>query len=375
MPGARPAYWGFPSSFQTEIPDGLLRVTVACGSIVTAANRCIEDNSYPGTGLDIHAVREQHGRSTSSAVGFSPGAIGKILYRNGSRLFRDPATGRRYDGAIFYSTQRISSCSGERCGSDGKWIAYTNDGVGFTGHRRILSDCSEVSTEDPHCRDGSWWCDQGWPCDSARPRSWWTEGDMSPIYDQGRFLALAYSYQYARPGHPLFSNAEVWLLESEDANEWKRSRRVSSANVEPPYLQRDCVRGAWMMNPDIARDHAGRYFVTRAYSDNYAGCRVTFPNRVQVYSARDDAALFHGPWDKVVDLGCAELGFQPDSAQILHDGLGRTVASASGALTLTVAVSGGDWTFSLCGREERHPGACGPPPPQRIQEVTIERVR
>lgn len=372
MPGARPAYWGFPFSLQASIPNGWLRMTVACGSTAPAANPCIADNAYPGTGLDIFSSRQVGARSTSFVAGFSPGAIGKVLYQYHSRLFRDPATGRRYDGAIFYSTQRISSCSRERCGIDGKWIAYTDDGTAFAGHRRILPDCSELSPpEDPRCHDSSWWCDQGWPCDPVRPRSWWTEGDMVPLHVDGRFLALAYSYQYRRPGHPLFSNAEIWTLASEDGNEWRRERRVNSANPRPPYLQRGCIGGAWMMNPDIARDEAGTYFLTRAYSDNYAGCDVTFPNRVQVYSARDSRALVEGPWTRIVDLGCGELGFQPDSAQILHDGLGKIIERAPRALTLTIAVSGCDRAFPLCGVPRRHRGSCGSPPAQRIQEVTV----
>jgi hypothetical protein len=376
MPGARPAYWGFPFSLQAPIPNGWLRMTVACGSTAPAANPCIADNEYPGTGLDIFSRREVGGRSTSFVAGFSPGAIGKVLYRHGSRLFHDPATGRRHDGAIFYSTQRISSCAGERCGIDGKWIAYTDDGTAFVGHRRILPDCSELSPpRDRRCHDSSWWCDQGWPCDPVRPRSWWTEGDMAPLYADGRFLALAYSYEYARPGRPTFSNAEIWTLESDDGNEWRRGHRVSSGNAQLPYFQRDCIRGPWMMNSDIARDRDGNYFVTRAYSDNYAGCDVTFPNRIQVYAAGDRAGLVAGPWRRLVDLGCAELGFQPDSAQIIHDGLGNAVENTPGLLSLAVAVSGGDWTYSLCGRETRHRGSCGPPPEQRVQEVTIGRIR
>jgi hypothetical protein len=121
MPGARPAYWGFPFSLRAPIPNGWLSLTVACGSTAPAANPCIADNEYPGTGLDILGTRETTAGSTSFVTGFSPGAIGKILYQHHTRLFRDPATGKRYDGAIFYSTQSISSCSGERCGADGKW--------------------------------------------------------------------------------------------------------------------------------------------------------------------------------------------------------------------------------------------------------------
>jgi hypothetical protein len=130
-----------------------------------------------------------------------------------------------------------------------------------------------------------------------------------------------------------------------------------------------------MMNPDIARDREGKYFVTRAYSDNYAGCEVTFPDRVQVYSARDEEALIASPWRRIADLGCTELGFQPDSAQLLHDGFGEIVERTPGALTLTIAVSGGGWNFSQCGRPTQHRDSCGPPPRQRIQEVVIARVR
>jgi hypothetical protein len=372
MEAGRPAYWGFPSALEAPIPNGRLRITIACGSTAPPANPCIADNEYPGTGLDIFTIREEGRRITSSVVGFSPGAIGKILYRYGSRLFRDPVGGRRYDGAIFYSTQRISSCGGVRCGSDGKWIAYTNDGVRFTGHRRIMTDCSEASPpNDRRCHDSSWWCDQGWPCDRRIPRSWWTEGDMAPMYADGRFFALAYSYEYARPGRPLFWNAQIWTLESVDGNRWKRGRRVRPANADLLDFQRGCIPGVWMMNPDIARDRAGTYFVTRAYSDNYAGCEVTFPNRVQVYSARSRTALVEGAWNRVADLGCAELGFQPDSAQILHDGLGQVIEKSPGVLSLIVAVSGADWTFQLCGRAQKHPGSCGSPPPQRIQEVML----
>lgn len=372
LAGARPAYWGFPSVLEAPTRDGWIRIIVVCGSTAPAANRCISDHAYPGTGLDIATVRSENSESSSSVVGFSPGAIGKVLYRHRSRLFRDPTSGKRWDGAIFYSTQRISNCAGVRCGVDGKWIAYTNDGVRFTGHRRIMPDCSELAPpSERRCRDSSWWCDQGWPCDSAHPRAWWTEGDMAPIYTDGRFFALAYSYQFARPGQPLFSNAEIWLLESDDGNEWKRGRRVRSANVHPSYFQRNCIQGPWMMNPDIARSASGTYFVTRAYSDNYAGCGVTFPDRVQVFSAPDRDALVEGPWTRVVDLGCGELGFQPDSAQIVHDGMGRVVERAPGAISLAVAVSGGGWTHSLCGRSMRHAGSCGPPPRQRIQEVTL----
>jgi hypothetical protein len=194
---------------------------------------------------------------------------------------------------------------------------------------------------------------------------------MSPLLVDGKFLALAYSYQYRRPGQPLFSNAEIWTLVSDDGVRWRRDRRVNPRNPRPPELQRGCTGGAWMMNPDIARDDAGRYFLTRAYSDNYAGCDVTFPNRVQVYSARDLRALVDGPWTSIVDLGCKELGFQPDSAQILHDGVGRPVERIPGSLTLTIAVSGCARDFSLCGVSRVHRGACGAPPAQRIQEVTV----
>jgi hypothetical protein len=194
---------------------------------------------------------------------------------------------------------------------------------------------------------------------------------MVPIRAGGRFLALAYSYEYARPGRAVFSNPEIWILESNDGNEWKRSRQVRSANLQPSYFQRECIPGPWMVNPDIARDRTGRYFATRAYSDNYAGCGVTFPNRVQVYSAADETQLFNGRWLRVADLGCAELGFQPDSAQIVHDGLGNVVEKSGGSVTLDIAISGGNREFSLCGRTIRYPGSCGSPPPQRIQEVTI----
>lgn len=351
-----------------------MRVTVACGSTARAANPCIADHAYPGTGLDVFTARTTAGTTTTSVVGFSPGAIGKLLYRQGSRLFRDPVTGRRYDGAIFYSTQRISDCRGRRCGSDGKWIAYTDDGSRFAGHRRILADCSELAPPgDRRCHDSSWWCDQGWPCDPRRPRTWWTEGDMAPVSVSGRFLALAYTYQYQRPGRPLFSNAQVWTLDSADGNDWKKGRRVRSGNVQPPYFQRGCIPGPWMMNPDVARDRSGGFFVTRAYSDNYGGCGVTFPDRIQLYSVPNATALLDGPWTRIADLGCGELGFQPDSAQILHDGLGAAVERLPQSVTLTVAVSGGGWTFPLCGRSMRHPGSCSAPPSQRIQEITLAR--
>jgi hypothetical protein len=309
-------------------------------------------------------------------TGFSPGAIGKILYRYAGKLFTDPATGRRYDGAIFYSTQRVPGCDGARCGTDGKWIAYTDDGVTFVGHHRILADCSEHSPPgDSHCYGSSWWCENGFPCDPAYPRSWWTEGDIAPLYADGAFLALAYTYQYARPGYPLFSNPEIWMLESSDANAWTRGERLNARAVDPSYLLRDCIRGPWMMNPDIARDESGGFYLTRAYSDNYAGCEITFPNRIQVYRASGRSELVAGRWTRVIDLGCQELGFQPDSAQVLHDGLGKVVSTKRGAFSLLVAVSGGEWTYSLCGKPTRQPGSCGPPPANRIQEVVVAPTR
>lgn len=376
MPGGRPAYWGFPFSLQAQIPNGLLRMTTVSGSTASAANSCVADNEYSGTGLDIHTMREESGLKTSSVTGFSPGVIGKVLYRYSAKLFSDPATGQRYDGAIFYSTQRVPGCDGARCGTDGKWIAYTSDVVTFVGHRRILPDCSELAPPgDPRCHDSSWWCENGFPCDPSYPRSWWTEGEMVPFYSDGAFSALAYTYQYARPGYPLHSNAEIWTLQSRDANNWRLGRRVSPHDVNPPYLVRDCIRGPWMMNPDIARDEFGTYYMTRAYSDNYAGCEVTFPNRVQVYSAKGTAELVDGPWTRLVDLGCQELGFQPDSAQILHDGLGKVVSMERGAISLFVAVSGGEWTYSLCGQPTRQPGSCGSPPVHRIQEIVIASAR
>lgn len=372
LPGSLPAYWGFPFSLRALIPGGLLRVTVVCGSTAPPANTCIADNSYPGTGLDVYTVREQAGVSRTSVSGFSPGAIGKVLYQHGTRLFIDPETGRRYDGAIFYATQRVPGCAGDRCGSDGKWIAYTNDGIEFVGHRRIMADCSELSPPaDPRCYDSSWWCDNGWPCDSAYPRSWWTEGDMAPLYVDGAFYALALSHQYGRPGYPRFSHPEIWTLHSADGNNWRRHRQVNPDNLDPRYFQRGCIRGPWMINPDIARDQSGTYYMTRSYSDNYAGCDVTLPNRVQVYSVRGGAGVMSGRWTKLVDLGCDDLGFQPDSAQILHDGLGKVVPGARGSVSLYVGISGADWTYSLCGGSTHQPGSCGAPPSHRVQEVTI----
>jgi len=371
LAGARPAYWGFPFVLEASLPDRHFRITVVSGNTARAADSCIADTEYGGTGLEIVKTSDEGHRRTISVAGFSPGVVGKLLYRQGSRLFQDPGTGRRYDGAIYYSTQRVRGCNGTWCGEDGKWIAYTDDAVTFQRHQRILPDCSEPSPPgEKRCLGPSWWCDQGWPCDTVRPRSWWTEGDMVPMYSDGKFRALAYSYEYSRPAQPLRSNPEIWMLESDDGNVWKRTDRVR-ASPEPLYYQRSCMVGPWMINPDIARGHDGTYFVSRAYSDNYAGCDVTFPNRIQVYSARDLGTLVRGAWTRRADVGCSELGFQPDSAQFLHDGSGNLVERTPGAVSMTVAVSGADWEYSLCGRPTRNPGACGPPPLQRIQEVTI----
>lgn len=377
MPGSNPAYWGFPSLMQAPIPGGSLRVTAVNGNSAPPANQCIADKSYAGTGLDIYTVRYENGASTAYNSSFSPGGVGKLLYQYGTQLFLNPTTGIRYDGAIFYATQRIPGCAaGLICGVDGKWIAYTNDGVSFVGHRRILADCAEEETgsetSDRRCYDSSWWCDQGWPCDSAYPRSWWTEGEMTPIYFNGAFYALALNYIYdTRAGQPLYSGPEIWTLSSTDGgNTWSRYLQVSSGSVDPPYFQPGCFPGPWMFNLDLALDaQAGVYYITRAYSDNYAGCGHNLPSRVQVYSAVGAPGLIYGPWTKIADLGCGELGLQPDSAWILHNGLGHVIPGGSSSITMEIGVSGAGWTHFNC-FEQTSPAACSPPA-NRIQEVVL----
>jgi hypothetical protein len=368
-------YYGFPSAMQATIPNGTLEV-YAANPVVTNQQVC------PSTKANNIQTIRTLGGFPATYTAQAGDAVNKLLFSGASQLFTDPTTGIHYNGALYYDTQAVPWCGQGDCGIDAKWAAYTNDGITFTPGRKIFDYCDVFAP----CTT-NWFCDHGFPCDSAMPRGWWTGAivGMAPVgYISGAFYALAATFEVQRPGRPLISNPQLWTLVSNDGNTWTPYLQVYWGAIDPSWFQPSCLTGPWFLNQDMAYDPAtDTYYFTRAYSDNYAGCpppfgndpappATTLPNRIQLFKAQGPTAFHSGTWTKLLDLGCGELGFQPDSAEIKHDGLGNVIPYGSG-LTLYIGVSGANGTDVSCsgGSVPDPKGSCGPPPSGRVQVVTV----
>lgn len=369
-PGGSIAYWGFPWAMETSIPGGRLAVYTANGDNGP-------DSCAPNTSNNITTIRTLNNVATTYRTS-AGGAANKLLFAAGQRLFTD-ASGGRHDGALYFDQQVQDGCS-QTCYTNGKFVAYTDDGITFTQPRQLLDFCDLYTP----CHS-NWFCDNGFECapDTQDGRSYYTSGAVIPsVYVNGAFYAITWTFTYNRSTKQV-TNPQIWSLQSLDGNVWTLYSQISGASLQPQALQPACFLGPHLANPDMARDPAtDTYYITRSYSDNFAGCPAPFgsdqkgslfPDRIQLYKAQGAAAVIAGQWSKVLDAGCGELGFMPDSAEIAHDGLGNILPFGSGGLTLYVGVSGGGATLPSCDPSSPNsfPGSCGAAPTQRIEVVVV----
>ena len=267
------------------------------------------------------------------------------------------------------------------CAKSGWGYATGNDGWNFTQASTtsaLLPGCENVP-----CTTTNWLCNY-WPCGPAASKVWWTGAEIvSPMIlqrDNGNLYApiLTFTIDYRNPCAPqndcinpsglcwpdnvLNAGTATYVLKSTNGISWSRftanngngeDGRISSVGIDTVT---PCYKAAWLINIDMAYDPVGEdWYMTRSYADSYyppgnnpgAGACYpgNLPNRVQLYRTQGDVGVYYGPWTLLFDGGCANLGYQPDAASIMHDGAGNVVFSAQGRVTLMISSSSG----SACG--------------------------
>jgi hypothetical protein len=289
--------------------------------------------------------------------------------------FKNPEDGRLYPFMMFNESQYLIEANGTLCGHNSFGSSFSTDGFHFTETKNaLIRQCD--TNPGQLCLGEDWFCDNGFPCSASGPqgRQWWTVSEIiSPIfYTDNKFYALTFAYynnpntsltfadcsqddSLCYPTNPLHGGTMTYVLSSPDGITWSRyPGKISSAGIDHTS---PCYGASWLINVDWAYDPpADDFYITRSYSSNYAGsCQPsTLPDHVQLYKVHGMQGLFSGTWTLLFDGSCSNLGFQPDSAEIVHDGLGRVVHGANGSVTLMISSSTG--------------GACG------LSDVAIHDV-
>jgi hypothetical protein len=311
---------------------------------------------------------------------------GKVLYSGGTPRFRNPLNGVSYPFVMYFGSELLGAPCGGTCAHSGLGTAYSSDGLNFVEgqHAAPLIGTCDLPPGQSGCTNYNWWCDHGWPCDTATPRRWWTDSEIaSPLFFTDNKLYLA-SLEFLRgksdcveeddlcwPTNPLHAGTATYVLQSTDGVNWSRYMEPNGDFGRFARLGIDtstpCYHAAWLINVDWAYDPIGDdFYMTRSYAsdaaaanDPVSGCAPsTLPDHVQLYKTHGSVGLFYGPWQLLFDGGCATLGYQPDSASILHDGRGNAVLGTGGSITLLVSSSHG----SVCGRSpfQYHSVVIGP---------------
>lgn len=356
-----PLYDGFPSRFVYSVYN----TTVVNGH--QCSQSCL--TPPPNGSLDIYQVYEA-GVFNQSALcapsssywDYQVHGVGKMFFGQNRMSFKNPENGQLYPFVLFSESQYLLNSDGSACGNNAFGSSFSTDGVRFTETKAaLIRQCN--TNPGQLCAGTDWFCDHGFPCSAAGPqgRQWWTIAEIiSPIvYTDNNFYALTFLYYnnpdpnltYADcsqedslcyPANPLHGGTNAYVLSSSDGITWSRyPGKISSAGIDHTS---PCYKSSWLINVDWAYDPAADdFYMTRSYSTSYQGsCTpATLPDHIQLYKVHGYQGLFSGTWTLLFDGGCSNLGFQPDSAEIVHDGLGRVVHGAGGSVTLMMGASTG----------------------------------
>jgi hypothetical protein len=386
-------YFGFPFSLHQNTID----MTTYNSNICYYPNSC--DPSYCSSiGIDTggYIYAGDFFAASSSNWDFQNHTVGKVLTR-GFNSFRNPSDGNLYKFLMYFASQSIDLCSDHT----GWGTAYSYNGANNWVEGSQLPALADCSWPSP-CYT-NWYCEHGWPCDNHYPKQWWTTAEMvapfysaAPFYSTpaGTFLAPFMSFiapgappcnpdpclppesyfadcshdnSLCFPGNPAQGGTLAYVLQSTDGYTWSNwvgpngEKKFSSSGIDATS---PCYHAAWLINLDVAYDvSADDFYMTRSYASNFyqgADCTpISLPDHVQLYKTHSASGLFHGTWTLLFDGGCSNLGFQPDSASILHDGMGGVVFGDGGTITLMIGASNG----AACSQSPypRHRVVVGPP--------------
>ncbi len=354
QPGPNIGWSGFPYRFNRYIYN-----------ITTYNSGVCDPDRCPGEGLAKACsigIRQLYGGGFLQSYFYAPNdtywdyqahSVGKILY-DGTNRFRNPA---EPPGSPLYKFFMMFASS-EPCGRNGYGTAFSQNGLTFVHGQQanpLLAECDDVP-----CTTFNWWCDNGWPCDTASPRQWWTSAEiLAPLtYTDGNMYAAGALFirpnagdcsqenSLCWPTNPLHAGTAAYLLRSPDGITWSRVYepngeygRITKAGID---TARPCYGAAWLINLDLAYEPGTDYFyMTRSYATDYGEtCDPgKLPDRIQLYRTRGASGVFYGPWELLFDGGCYNLGFQPDSASIVHDGVGNALVGGDGSIQLMISSS------------------------------------
>jgi hypothetical protein len=286
---------------------------------------------------------------SSSYWHFQVSAVGKVLYDSGN-LFLNPRTGTTYPYRMYFASQAIGNC-----GHNGEGTAYSTDGLTFSeGPTTAMIDSD------------TFYCNQFTSCPLANeifsPLLWSVDNNYYaavPLVNPSGLADCTKYTDWCYPTDPTHAGTATYVLQSTNGLAWTRYNiangdygRISRSGIDATS---PCYHAAWLLNVDWAYEPVGQdFYMTRSFASNYGGsCSPgKLPDRVQVYKAHGAVGVFYGPWQLLIDLGCSTsgtvkgLGFQPDSATIIHDGHGNVVLGGGGSIGLIVNASS---NTTVCG--------------------------